>query len=125
MDDFTKTKLINNLIDLVDHFYRCKQSGCTLSQVRYLKGFCEGIAHTLVEASVIEREEAKRILKGIGKKRPLPAAKRPEKMSEITSVHEETATRETANKTETIVSQEMLDVPTIFRKEMQKKEAND
>lgn len=126
MDDFTKTKLINNLIDLVDHFYRCKQSSCTHSQVRYLKGFCEGIAHTLVESAVIDREEAKRILKGIGKKRSLPSPQHTAQSSEITSVHEETESKmDHTPANEEITADHMLDIPTIFRKEQEDKSSKD
>lgn len=100
MNDFTQTKLINNLIDLVEYFYETKHKKSDASQIRYLKGFCEGIAHTLVESGMLESEEAKSILKGLGKKRTLPEIPK-------------TAPREREVET---LSTEDLDIPTIFRK---------
>jgi len=133
MNDFTKIKLINNLIDLVDYFYENKRKNGSASQIKYLKGFSEGIAHTLVEVGVIDTAEAKRILKGIGKRRdpiseidteplaqaqPEPVKKtsaspKPQRIAE--------ATRESAKEKSLSVSPESLDVPTIFRQNGGKK----
>ncbi len=136
MDDFTKTKLINNLIDLVDYFYESKRKKGSASQIKYLKGFCEGIAHTLVEAQALDSEEAKRILKGIGKKRAMPPVSKPEptlhetpQTPENTPNSDENKTEESMPKPQRVPSltiddipekpkeKEPLDVPTIFRKE--------
>ncbi len=108
MDDFTKTKLINNLIELVSHFYEKKQANASAIEIKYLKGFCEGIAHTLVETKVIDSQEAKRILKGLGKKRSMaiPKAETPKRDKETKSLQSPL---------------DELDVPTIFRKEVEKK----
>ena len=107
MDDFTQTKLINNLIDLVGYFYESKHKSADPSQVKYLKGFCEGIAHTLVEAGIIEQIEAKKILKGLGKKRSVQPLRQPV-ASSATDNH--IAPENTKN-------MEDLDIPTIFRKQ--------
>ena len=69
MNDFTKTKLINSLIDVVEKFYHDKQT----QDVTHLKGFCEGIAYSLIEMGALESQEASKILKGLGKKRELPS----------------------------------------------------
>jgi len=73
MDNITKIKLINSLIDAVTHFYELKQKGVVDGQ-NHIKGFCEGMAYTLVEISVIDKDEAKRILKGLGKHREIDEA---------------------------------------------------
>jgi hypothetical protein len=112
MDDFTKTKLINNLIDLVDYFYENKRKSGSASQIKYLKGFCEGIAHTLVELSVITQDEAKKILKGIGKRREILTTPPPNtKKTVIPKTEKEEQTAD--------VVPESLDIPTIFRKQME------
>ena len=67
MDNITKTKLINSLIDAVSHFYDLKQKGDNQNQ-KHIKGFCEGMAYTLVEIKAIKSDEAKRILQGLGKR---------------------------------------------------------
>ncbi len=108
MDDFTKTKLINNLIELVSHFYEKKHTDASVSEIKYLKGFCEGIAHSLVEMKIIEKEEAKKILKGLGKKR-----------ENIPQKVEKTEPKEFSQTPANPLSD--LDIPTIFRKEVEKK----
>ncbi len=114
MDDFTKTKLINKLIDLVDYFYENKRKSGSASQIKYLKGFCEGIAHTLVELSVITQDEAKRILKGIGKRREISTTPPQNlKKTAVPKVEKEEPVSD--------VVPESLDIPTIFRKQMQKR----
>ncbi len=117
MDDFTKTKLINNLIDLVDYFYENKRKSGSASQIKYLKGFCEGIAHTLAEAGALDKEEAKRILKGIGKRRTLPVSAKKAIKTQTAAVAQ-TAKEPTATPQATA---ESLDIPTIFRKEAAKR----
>lgn len=119
MDDFTKTKLINNLIDLVDYFYQQKQKNGSGAQIKYLKGFCEGIAHTLVELGALKSDEAKRILKGLGKKQEMPTQKSSVSISvpKISETKDFTK-EETKNDTS---SAESLDVPTIFRKKIEKR----
>ncbi len=109
MNDFTKRKLINNLIELVSHFYEKKHSNASAVEIKYLKGFCEGIAHTLVETKIIDSQEAKRILKGLGKKRSLTPVE-VDKGDEI---------KERPKPSQNPL--EDLDVPTIFRKEVDKK----
>lgn len=70
MEDFTKIKLINSLIDVVSHFYDLKHKGDS-SQIKHLKGFSEGLAFALTKMQIIESDEAKRILQGLGKKREI------------------------------------------------------
>ncbi len=70
MDDFTKIKLINSLIDVVNKFYDLKQKA-DASEIKHLKGFSEGLAFALTKMQIIESDEAKRILQGLGKKREL------------------------------------------------------
>ena len=108
MDDFTKIKLINNLIELVSHFYEKKHSSVSITDIKYLKGFCEGVAYTLVETKIIDDSEAKRILQGLGKKRAY--IKQPVKQD--------------IKEDQTLPIQDPvndLDVPTIFRKEAERK----
>ncbi len=70
MDDFTKIKLINSLIDVVSHFYDLKQKSDS-SEQKHLKGFSEGLAFALTKMQIIDSDEAKKILQGLGKKREL------------------------------------------------------
>ncbi len=70
MDDFTKIKLINSLIDVVNEFYELKQKE-DASKIKHLKGFCEGLAFALTKMQIIESDEAKKILQGLGKKREI------------------------------------------------------
>jgi len=70
MDDFTKIKLINSLIDVVDRFYTLKDEREFEDSLR-LKGFCEGLSYALIELDAIDSEEAKQIMAGLGKKREL------------------------------------------------------
>ena len=72
MDDFTKIKLINSLIDVVSRFYALKNSN-KHNDAKHLKGFCEGMAYTLIELTYLSQEEASKILKGLGKKRETKA----------------------------------------------------
>ena len=122
MDDFTKTKLINNLIDLVSHFYELKHKEGTAKQVRYLKGFSEGIAFTLVEANALQEKEAKTILKGLGKKREYtkPKVSVKEEMPVVTE--EKNIQQPLVFEQEYNLPTDSLDVPTIFRKHSNKKE---
>jgi len=71
MDDFTKIKLINGLIDVVERFYQLKD-GAQHEDAKHLKGFCEGIAYTLIELKALSQEEVSKILKGMGKHREIP-----------------------------------------------------
>ncbi len=132
MNDFTKIKLINNLIDLVDYFYENKRKNGSASQIKYLKGFSEGIAHTLVELDVIDTVEAKRILKGIGKRRDpiseidteLPAETKTEPVKTSASLKPQRIAevpQENVQEKSVSVSPESLDVPTIFRQNGGKK----
>lgn len=116
MDDFTKTKLINNLIDLVAYFYETKHKSNDASQIRYLKGFCEGISHTLVESEILTQEEAKRILKGLGKKRTVDPLIR--NVSPAQARYESKVLKEKERD-----QMEDLDVPTIFRKKSAEKKS--
>lgn len=68
MNDFTKIKLINSLIDVVERFYELKNSA-NKEEAKHLKGFCEGMAYTLMELEYLSQEEVSGILKGLGKKR--------------------------------------------------------
>ena len=71
MNDFTKIKLINSLIDVVERFYVLKNSDEN-TQSQHLKGFCEGMAYTLIELEYLNKEEASKILKGFGKRQNIP-----------------------------------------------------
>ncbi len=97
MQDFTQNKLINNLIDIVAHFYRLREEGQSAAKTAHLKGFSEGIAFALVEQGVLTRIEAERILANEGEKRPLPQ-ERPQRHQSV---------------------RDPLDIPTIFRKKEQ------
>ena len=77
MEDFTKNKLINSLIDVVEKFYEQKNSDSTQDS-KHLKGFCEGMAYTLIELQYLSTEEASKILKGLGKKKILKENKQDE-----------------------------------------------
>jgi len=110
MDDFTKIKLINSLIDAVTHFYDLKQKG--EEKQYHLKGFCEGLAYGLVQMKLIEQDEAKRILQGLGKK--TEEVKIEAKPKEV--IKEEKETTEEKNKKEENIDQNDLDIPTVFRK---------
>ncbi len=68
MDDFTKIKLINSLIDVVARFYEKKEEASS-REINHLKGFCEGLAFSLIELQALSEEEVSVILKGLGKKR--------------------------------------------------------
>ena len=96
MNNTTKIKLINSLIDAVSHFYDLKQKGKGSNQ-KHLKGFCEGMAYTLVQIDAIDADEAKRILQGLGKH-----------MEEIKDEKVEIKVKE--------IDPNDLEVPTIFRK---------
>jgi hypothetical protein len=110
MDDFTKIKLINSLIDAVSHFYDLKQKG--EEKQYHLKGFCEGMAYTLVEMKAIGADEAKRILQGLGKK---IEKKKEETISESKLKEEEQKDKQKSKKEES-ADQNDLDIPTVFRK---------
>jgi len=111
MDDFTKIKLINSLIDAVTHFYDLKQKG--EEKQYHLKGFCEGLAYGLVQMKLIESDEAKRILQGLGKKIEEVKIEAKPKEEEI---KEEKEIIEKKNKKEENIDQNDLDIPTVFRK---------
>ncbi len=89
MKDSTKIKLINSLIETVGHFYELKPIAGSCKS-KHLKGFCEGIAYTLVQMDILSSDEATEILKGLGKKRSLKKSNGYE--------------------------DENLDIPTVFRK---------
>ncbi len=93
MQDFTQIKLINNLIDIVSHFYRLAEEEGDSGRIAHLKGFGEGVAFVLVEQGVLSRPEAEEILANRGVKREPPSIS--EKSEEETP---------------------SLDIPTIFRK---------
>jgi hypothetical protein len=101
MNNITKIKLINSLIDAVSHFYDLKQRG--QESQHHLKGFCEGLAYGLVGMKVINKTEAKRILKGLGKR------------IEEDKKDKETKVEKEDEKTQKIDPDD-LDVPTVFRK---------
>ncbi|MCH9813933.1 MAG: hypothetical protein K0U47_08335 [Epsilonproteobacteria bacterium] len=105
MNDFTQIKLINSLIDAVNHFYELKQKE-QLSGQAHLKGFCEGMAYTLTKMEIIDTQEAEKILQGLGKKREL--------------IEEEVCS---STKNEELEKEERfdlndLDIPTVFRKKV-------
>lgn len=105
MDNITKIKLINSLIDAVSHFYDLKQKEQGVDQ-KHLKGFCEGMAYTLVQIEAIDSDEAKRILQGLGKK--------------IEEIKEE---NESEKKEE--INPNDLDIPTVFRKNKENNNSGD
>ncbi len=115
MDDFTKTKLINNLIDLVEHFYDMKHHQGSAKKIHYLKGFSEGIAFSLVEAKVLNTQEAKTILKGLGKKREVKTVeKKPPKRQNLFDTQNIQEQKDTNSQQ---IAENSLDIPTIFRKQ--------
>jgi hypothetical protein len=67
MKDFTKIKLINSLIDVVDRFYELKNDGKSEAS-SHLKGFCEGMAYSLMELGYLDKAQTKKIMSGLGKK---------------------------------------------------------
>ncbi len=101
MDDFTKIKLINSLIDAVNHFYDLKQKVRGGDQ-KHLKGFCEGLAYALVKIEAVDSNEAKKILQGLGKKREYKKLK-------AQTIEPKEEKKETLNSDD-------LEIPTIFRK---------
>ena len=109
MNNITKIKLINSLIDAVEHFYDLKQKRLGENQ-KHLKGFCEGMAYTLVQIKAIDSDEAKRILQGLGKHR-----------EEIT-IKEEKISQEEKDEIKEIkefkeeIDPNDLEIPTVFRK---------
>ncbi len=107
MENITKIKLINSLIDAVTHFYDLKQKDQTQEQ-KHLKGFCEGIAYTLVQIEAIDSQEAKRILQGLGKHRE-------EIKSDATPVTEELVLEKVIEKKKEDDPND-LEIPTVFRK---------
>lgn len=94
MKDSTKIKLINSLIETVGHFYELKPIAGNYKS-KHLKGFCEGIAYTLVQMDILSSDEATEILKGLGKKRSL---------------------KKRSLKKSNGYEDENLDIPTVFRK---------
>ncbi len=126
MNNITKIKLINSLIDAVEHFYDLKQKG--EDGQKHLKGFCEGMAYTLVQAKALSKAEAKRILQGLGKKHeeiekrvvepkePVIVEKIVEKKEELTPPKIESIPLEKMEVSEKESGSD-LDVPTIFRNE--------
>ena len=105
MDNVTKIKLINSLIDAVGHFYDLKQKKLGENQ-KHLKGFCEGIAYTLVQIDAIDSDEAKRILQGLGKHR--------EEEEEKTLDNEDKI-----EKKEQEIDLNDLEIPTVFRNKIE------
>jgi len=103
MNNITKIKLINSLIDAVGHFYDLKQKEHGENQ-KHLKGFCEGMAYTLVQIKAIDSDEAKRILQGLGKHR-----------EEIT-IKEEKIDQEKIEEKKEEIDPNDLEIPTVFRK---------
>ncbi len=101
MDDFTKIKLINSLIDVVARFYELKNSS-KHEDAKHLKGFCEGIAYTLIELEYLSQKEVSHILKGLGKKRKVENQERDE-----TEIFKPQTTPQSADN---------LDIPTFIRK---------
>ena len=101
MDDFTKIKLINSLIDVVARFYELKNSA-NKEDAKHLKGFCEGMAYTLMELEYLSKEEASSILKGLGKKRKSADAE-PDETAVFTPQ-------------ENTIPSDNLDIPTFIRK---------
>ncbi len=115
MDDFTKIKLINSLIDAVNHFYDLKQKAKNGDQ-RHLKGFCEGLAYALVEIRAIDSDEAKKILQGLGKKRePKEEIKESVKETKKDKEPEEKKSKEVKEEKK-MLEPDNLEIPTIFRK---------
>jgi len=106
MNNFTKIKLINSLIDAVSHFYEYRQKKDRDNQ-QHLKGFCEGLAYSLVEQKALSQEEAGKILQGLGKKREYE-----ESNPKIEKKAEPKKEKLDLNN---------LDIPTIFRKKQDEK----
>ena len=116
MDDFTKIKLINSLIGLVDRFYQSKDE-LSSDEIIRLKGFCEGFAYSLKYLDLIDEDESKNILKGLGKRRELKEIKEKEKnissvnLKDSISISHEIHLSKSSKKSKTD-----LDLPTFLRK---------
>lgn len=108
MDDFTKIKLINSLIDVVARFYELKNASSPEEAMR-LKGFCEGMAYTLIELDSLSEEEASKILKGLGKKEELP-------LETPTPELDLPMQEEIFKPQQNLDNQNNLDIPTFIRK---------
>lgn len=104
MNNITKIKLINSLIDAVSHFYDLKQKGQGSDQ-KHLKGFCEGMAYTLVQIDAIDADEAKRILQGLGKHKEEIEHKDEKKEKKVEVKEKE-------------IDPNDLEIPTVFRKKL-------
>ncbi len=109
MNDSIKIRLINSLIDAVSHFYEYKQKKDRDNQ-QHLKGFCEGLAYSLVEQKILSQKEAQKILQGLGKKREVEQQEPKPKIEE-----------KIEKKKEEKLDLKNLDIPTIFRKKQDKK----
>jgi hypothetical protein len=103
MDDFTKIKLINELIDVVERFYTLKERG-ELKDAAHLKGFCEGMAYVLIALEYLSQEEATKILKGMGKRLEVES-------NRACEIEENSELIRSEN------SKEDLDIPTFIRKQ--------
>lgn len=103
MNDFTKIKLINELIDVVARFYELKASH-ELKDAAHLKGFCEGMAYTLIAQEYLTQDEANNILKGLGKKRDYEEP-----------IEDETSVFQAQNNPHD--KKDDLDIPTFIRKQ--------
>jgi preprotein translocase subunit SecD len=125
MDNITKTKLINSLIDAVSHFYDLKQKNDNQNQ-KHIKGFCEGMAYTLVEIKAIKSDEAKRILQGLGKR--VEEIEIPEPKEEVLEQEkikvEKKIVKEVVKIKEKPEEKDDLEVPTIFRKKESTPDSN-
>ncbi|RUM66943.1 MAG: hypothetical protein DSZ06_02330 [Sulfurospirillum sp.] len=77
MDDFTKIKLINSLIDVVDRFYTLKDEREFEESLR-LKGFCEGLSYALIQMGALDSKEAEVIMNGLGKRLSMKDIKQPQ-----------------------------------------------
>lgn len=122
MDNITKTKLINSLIDAVSHFYDLKQKGDNQNQ-KHIKGFCEGMAYTLVEIKAIKSDEAKRILQGLGKRieeqeQELPKVQEPKVEEKV--IEKEKVVENIPLEIQKQEEKNDLETPTIFRQNINK-----
>ncbi len=107
MNDFTKIKLINSLIDVVEHFYLLKNSKES-KETHHLKGFCEGMAYTLIEMEYLSSDEAATILKGLGKKEQFLEPEEHDEPSDEAAPF--------INAMSQALPQDDLDIPTFIRK---------
>ena len=118
MNDFTKIKLTNSLIELVENFYELKDSAQE-DELLHSKGFCEGMSYSLVELGIISQKESIKILKGLGSKKDLPVETKNEIQEDIVhskKIDQVDKVEKNFEFNKTYSPSEELDIPTFKRR---------